>query len=100
MGGGKGRGTQGKANLRVSIDTVFNNPRREEGTVDVLPVVVELGVGEVGAFAEEADYADGVGCFCGRGGGFWCGWRGHGGVKGGKEGEGGGGEGGGGWICG
>ncbi len=83
------------ANLSVRVNAVFYNPGRKEGSVDVLPVMVELGVGKVGAFAEEADYADGAVCLWRRGcvflGGCGHGWEG---VIGGRgEGGGGGGRG-------
>ena len=106
--GGKEGGEWGVcANLSVRVNAVFYNPGRKEGSVDVLPVMVELGVGEVDAFAEEADYADGAVCLWRRGcvflGGCGHGWEGviggRGAGAGGEgglrvEGVGGGGEGG------
>ena len=46
--------------LRIRLDPMLNDPRRKKRAVYVFPVVVKFGVGEVGAFAEEAEDAD---CF-------------------------------------
>ena len=55
-----GGGGGGGGYLGVGIDAMLDDPGGEEGPVDVFPVVVEGVVGDVLAFLEEADYADGA----------------------------------------